>query len=130
MKSQESLFPDDWYRVSDRDLKRARLLLSANDLEGTGFNIQQAVEKRLKGFLLSTGWQLRRIHDLEPLLNEAIESDPAFESFRVACLKMNRYYVHERYPSSKPCGYTLEEMKQSLGAAEGLIALIDRLRAH
>lgn len=70
MKCEESRYPQDWFRVGDKELMRAQNLLNLEDLEGAGFNIQQAVEKYLKGYLLSQEWQLRRIHDLEVLLNE------------------------------------------------------------
>lgn len=70
MKREESRYPQDWFRVGDKELMRAQNLLNLEDLEGAGFNIQQAVEKYLKGYLLSQEWQLRRIHDLEVLLNE------------------------------------------------------------
>ena len=86
------------------------------------------MEKHLKGFLLSKGWQLRRIHDLEALLNHAIGYDPSFEPFRADCQKITRYYVRERYPTSIPSGYTADEMHQSLDAAQKLVAHINRLR--
>lgn len=82
MRREESRYPQDWFRIGDKELKRARNLLNLGDLEGAGFNIQQAVEKYLKGCLLSQGWELRRVHELEVLLNEAIIYDPSFEQFR------------------------------------------------
>lgn len=70
MKREESRYPQDWFRVGDKELMHAQNLLNLEDLEGAGFNIQQAVEKYLKGYLLSQEWQPRRIRDLEVLLNE------------------------------------------------------------
>ena len=121
MKRQESRYPEDWFRVGARELKRARLLLNGGDLGGAGFNAHQAVEKYLKGYLLSRGWELRRIHDLEALLNEALTHDAAFDTFRAACLKMNQYYLEERYPFTVPSELTEGEIKESLEAAEKLI---------
>ena len=121
MKRQESQYPEDWFRVGEKELKRASFLLAGTDLSGAGFNIHQAVEKYLKGYLLSRGWELRRIHDLEALLNEAVTHDAAFESFRAACLKMNQYYLEERYPFTVPSELTEGEIKESLEAAEKLI---------
>jgi HEPN domain-containing protein len=86
MRRKESLYPKDWFRIGAKELKRAENLLKLKDLTGAGFNIHQAVEKYLKGFLLSKGWELRRIHELEVLLNEAIVYEPSFEQFRDACL--------------------------------------------
>ncbi len=54
MRHEESSYPQDWFRVGNKELNRARYLLNGGDLDGTGFNIQQAVEKYLKGYLLSS----------------------------------------------------------------------------
>ena len=126
MRPEESQYPEDWFRIGDKELERAKNLLNLSDLEGTGFNIQQAVEKYLKGYLLSKGWKLKKIHDLEPLLNEAIPHEPSFEEFRATCLKITEYYVEERYPLTVVSELTEEEMKESLNTAE---TLIDKIRA-
>ena len=69
MPREESLYPGDWLRIAEKDLQRVPRLLSTDDPEAAGFYLQQAVEKFLKAFLLSKGWQLQRIHNLEALLN-------------------------------------------------------------
>lgn len=127
MRRRESRYPDDWFRVGEKELKRAKFLLRAPDLSGAGFNIHQTVEKYLKGFLLSRGWELRRIHDLEALLNEAGQHHSAFESFRPACRKMNQYYLEERYPYTVPSDLTKDEIEESLQAAEKLVREIRQL---
>ncbi len=48
MQREESRYPKDWFRIGDSKLKRAQYLLDGGDLEGAGFNIQQAVEKYLR----------------------------------------------------------------------------------
>ena len=88
MRREESLYPEDWFRIGDNELKRAKYLLDGADLVGAGFNVQQSIEKYLKGYLLSRGWELRRIHNLETLINEAIRYDPSFEQFRAVCQKI------------------------------------------
>ena len=75
MQPEESQYSEDWFRIGNKELDRAKNLFNLSDLGGAGFNIQQAVEKYLKGYLLSKGWKLKKIHDLEPLLNEAIPHD-------------------------------------------------------
>lgn len=42
------------------------------------FHIQQAVEKYLKAFLIFKGWELKKIHDIELLLTEAMNFDIEF----------------------------------------------------
>lgn len=127
MRREESHYPKDWFRIGDKDLQRAQNLLHLRDLEGAGFNIQQAVEKYLKGYLLSVGWQLRRIHDLETLLNEAIAYDPSFEEFRAACQKITQYYVEERYPFTVTSKLTRKEIEKSLAIAEEIIEKIKKM---
>jgi HEPN domain-containing protein len=81
-----------------RDFERVRARLDDSDLEDTAFHMQQALEKYLKAFLLSRGWKLKRIHDLEELLNEAIKHNREFERFRKTCQKVTGYYLIDRYP--------------------------------
>ena len=75
MKPKESMYPADWLRIAEKDITRVHQLLTLHDPEAAGFYLQQAVEKFLKAFLLSNGWALQRIHDLDPLLNEALTFD-------------------------------------------------------
>ncbi len=82
MPREESLYPADWLRIAEKDLGRVEHLLGVQDPEAAGFYLQQAVEKCLKAFLLSKGWDLERTHDLEALLNEALTHDPSLEQYR------------------------------------------------
>ena len=62
MPREESLYSADWLRIAEKDLGRVEHLLDVHDPEAAGFFLQQAVEKFLKAFLLSKGWELERIH--------------------------------------------------------------------
>lgn len=73
---QESTYPDDWLRLAAADLYRVSRRLEENDTADAAFHLQQALEKYLKGFLLSRGWRLERIHDLRALLEEAFGFAP------------------------------------------------------
>jgi len=126
MSPQESLYFADWLRIAEKDLRRAKRLLGDNDPEMAGFCLQQAVEKFLKAFLLSKGWQLRRIHDLEALLDEATTFDSTLGDFRDLCQKISAFYFVERYPLVVEAGVTDEDVRVSLEQADGLIG---RLRA-
>jgi len=124
MRREESRYPKDWFRIGDRELRRAQNLLRLGDLDGAGFNLQQAIEKYLKGYLLARGWELRRIHDLETLVNEAIIYDPSFEEFRAACQQITQFYIEERYPFTVSSELSEEEIKESLAITERLIGKI------
>ena len=125
MLREESLYPADWLRIAEKDLGRVKHLLAVHDLEAAGFFLQQAVEKFLKAFLLSKGWELERIHDLEVLLNEALAYDPSLEPFRAVCQKVTGFYFVERYPFVVEAGLTAEDVRTSLEQVRGLI---ERLR--
>ena len=79
----------------------------------------------MKAFLLSKGWKLKRTHDLEALLDEAVEHDSSLDQFRVACAAITSYYLIERYPLSVETGLTEGEVRKSLEAVRDLI---ERLR--
>lgn len=81
----------------------------------------------MKGFLLSKGWKLRRVHDLETLLNEVLDYDPSFEEFRQECLKITDYYLEERYPFTVASELTAEEVNKSLQTARKMIEKISTL---
>lgn len=121
MPHEESRYADDWFRIAEKDLARVGRALEDGDPELAGFCLQQAVEKFLKGFLLSKGWKLRRIHDLKALLDDATVYDPTLEQFRQACQKISRYYMVERYPLMMSTELTEEEVRASLEAVRGLI---------
>jgi len=75
MQRKESLYPADWLRIAEKDLARVEGLLDGGDSEMAGFCLQQAVENFLKAFLLAQGWQLRRIHDLDALLDDRVNKE-------------------------------------------------------
>ncbi|MEW6163026.1 MAG: HEPN domain-containing protein [Nitrospirota bacterium] len=95
---KESLYSPDWIKKAKKDLERVQKRFEDSDLEDAAFHLQQAIEKYLKSYLLSKGWKLKRIHDLEDLLDEAIKHNSGFERFRKTCQKVTGYYLIDRYP--------------------------------
>jgi len=124
MAREESLYPADWLRIAEKDLARAKHLLDIQDAEAAGFFLQQAAEKFLKAFLLSKGWKLERIHDLEALLNAALAHDPSMEQFRLACQKITGFYFVERYPFIIEASLTEDDVRSALDQVGGLIERI------
>jgi len=127
MPREESLYPADWLRIAEKDLGRVEHLLGVRDPEAAGFFLQQAMEKFLKAFLLSKGWELERIHDLEALLNEALAYDRSLEPFRTVYQEITGFYLVERYPLIVEAGLTEGDVRNSLKEVKGLI---EKLRAE
>ena len=86
-----------------------------------GFCLQQALEKFLKAFLLSKGWNLRRIHNLDARLDDTIEYDSTLEEFRGVCQKVTVFYISERYPFVIESGITKKDVLLSLDESNKLI---------
>ncbi len=124
---RESLLPADWFARGELDIRRAEILNANNDPEGAAFHLQQATEKYLKGFLIGKGWKLERTHDLEDLLDNAVDFDAGFEEFRSLCQEITEYYIEERYPMMVSSGLTVDEINAKVIKAKEFIG---RIRSH
>ena len=122
--ARESTLPKDWFVKAAQDMKRVDALLAINDEEGAGFHLQQAAEKYLKGYLLGRGWELKRTHDLDDLLDDALTFDQHFESFRDACRFSGEFYVSERYPFPLASNPPRVELDAALKKIQEMIAFI------
>jgi HEPN domain-containing protein len=120
-KYQNSLYPEDWKAVAQKDLSRVERNLSGNDIEAAGFFLQQALEKYMKAFLFEKGWQLRKIHNLSTLLDYAVEFGSQLEGFRSLCERLTGYYLTQRYPTFVAPKLTHEDIERDSGEARRLI---------
>ena len=77
-----------------------------------------------KRFLLSHGWALERIHDLEPLLNEALTFDTSLEAYRSVVQKITGMYFVERYPLMLEAGLSEKDVADALEQVTGLLDAI------
>lgn len=127
MQLNESLYPNDWLRIAEKDLIRAKHLLAIPDPEASGFYLQQSIEKFLKAFLLRKGWKLQKIHDLEALLNETLLYDNSYEKYRSVLQKITGFYFVERYPFTLDSELTKEDIQIALNEVK---PFIDSLRAY
>ena len=125
MPGTESTVPLDWFRQGDQDLQAAEILLAQNGpLPIVAFLFQQTVEKYLKGYLLSQAWPLRRIHDLEILIQEAIARDSSFAPFLTTCQQVTEYYIESRYPVGVTTVLVRSTLENDLLIIRALIGLI------
>ena len=123
-KDKDSYVPQHWFQKSDLDMKRSEILINNQDPEGAAFHLQQSIEKSLKGYLISKGWKLQRIHDLEDLLDYAVEFNREIEEFRTLCQEVTEYYIEERYPILISSALTEDEVRTKIGKAKELILKI------
>jgi len=116
----------EWFLRGDHDLQSARILVKQGGHTDTiAVLLQQATEKYLKGYLLTQGWRLKKIHDLEVLVSEAITHDKGFKQFLDFARKAAAFYLEVRYPPGPPTEYSEEEISDMLAQTEKLIAKIE-----
>ena len=85
------------------------------------------MEKFLKGFLLAHEWELRRIHGLDALLDDAVSYDPDLESYRSICQRISAFYLIERYPIARDAQITRQDVRNAIDRVQGPV---DRVREH
>jgi len=124
MRPEDSAYPRDWLGIAEKDLHRVSACLAAGDPELAGFCLQQAVEKFFKAFLLHSGWTLRRTHDLEALLDDAVTYSPDWEQYRPVCQRITKFYNLSRYPLLVASAPAAEEIRESESALQPLLAEI------
>lgn len=120
-KHIETSVADDWLMIARKDWRRIERNLRAHDVEASAFFLQQSLEKYLKGFLLSRKWRLRKVHELDALLDEAAKYKPELESFRDLCERVSGYYFAERYPPLGTLDLTSEDLKRDLEEARSFV---------
>jgi HEPN domain-containing protein len=124
MNEKEGLLSSEWISIARKDWNRVYHMLQYDDFEASGLFLQQSLEKYLKAFLLQQGWKLRKIHELDALLDEAVKFDPELENFRDLCERISGYYLAERYP---PLGHTYlthEDIENGLIEARKFIRMM------
>ena len=114
----------EWCAYARRDWRRVQALVEAADLEGAGFFLQQSLEKYLKAFLLDHGWQLRKTHVLNRLLDEAVVYRPGLEAYRQLCGRVSGYYLIDRYPGSGASELKSDQLAADAAESAALIRSI------
>ena len=124
MTAEESFVPAEWYAIAARDLGGAKALLADREelLPLAGMILQQAIEKYLKGYLLSKGWKLVRTHDLGELLKALVKHESDFEDFTDTCLRISGFYFENRYPLRVPTPINRANVEKLFIEADALIA--------
>ena len=91
----------EWVGKADADYAAALMLRRSRKKYSRDivcFHLQQCVEKYLKARLEEAGISFPRTHDLERLLDLAVQVEPAWTSLRTAMNNLADYAVEIRYP--------------------------------
>lgn len=91
-----------WLRQAEYDLKSAVYSLGGKFYSSSCFQAQQAGEKAVKAFLVSTGRRAILGHSVAVLLREAAEHNQEFEKIISFGRILDRYYITTRYPDALP----------------------------
>ena len=123
-KGEEFGKVEDWIKIARIDWQRVKRNLKENDVPAAGFYLQQCLEKYLKAFLLQHGWKLKKIHELDALLDEAIKYKPELTSFYELCERVTGYYLAERYPPFDDLGISVADVEKDMLEVKRLIQTI------
>lgn len=116
----------EWVKKAEHDLDAVvDILNGSGHPDVAGVLLQQAVEKYLKGYLISNGWKLEKTHDLKKLLDEAVKYNPAFDEYYDLLDILTGYYFEEKYPIGET-EVTLEDIEGNLKNARKLVAFIKK----
>jgi HEPN domain-containing protein len=120
-------YVQEWFQRAEGDLAAARVLSEASDVPARVAlaQLQQALEKALKGYLLSTGWSLERTHDLGYLLDEAAERLGDLSGEPRVCEIATQAYREERYPGVGGPGVSVDDPAPLVEEGAALIARLD-----
>ena len=90
----------EWFKFADADIDTVLLLkeMRPQHREIICYHCEQAVEKYLKGFLLSKGQIPPKIHDLTYLCNLCVEQNQDFSNILPQCSYLKQFGVQPRYP--------------------------------
>jgi HEPN domain-containing protein len=119
--------PADWFYLAQDRLKIADLAWQREGLTPAGVELlQEAVERYLKGYLVSQGWRLVKTHDLERLVSEAAAYDPKFQQFALLADELNRDFFTQHYPGGDwtDFGVNYEKLRADAGRLIELIVAV------
>lgn len=117
MNNDITKYVADWFTRAEDDLAAARILLEKGlSFNPVCFHAQQAAEKYLKGFLAHHEKHIRKIHDLEILVEECQHIVDSFGSLQNEAILLTQIYPKSRYPDDF-VEFRLEDAEKALEAA-------------
>ena len=118
--------PLDWLILARERLTSADALFQSLGATLSGIELlQEAIERFLKGFLISKGWKLQKIHNLSTLLDHAVTFDEQFKAHADLCENLTVQFWAQHYPGDdvSEVGLDYEILRNQ---SEQLVALVER----
>jgi len=116
--------PDELYAVAEMDIKTVDSLLTKPKYPEDQmysiicFHATQAVEKFLKGYIINNGKTVEKIHDLDVLLESAMETNNSFEKIKSDCMLLNTFAPKIKYSSRRII--TKQDMEKIIKSLENV----------
>jgi HEPN domain-containing protein len=121
----DSKVSSDWYVMSEKDRRSAQILLDADgDNEVICFHCQQAVEKSIKGYLVSQTGMLQDGHNLSKLVLKTMQYEPGFQQYKKDAAFLNSYYMETRYPSDDPMLISSEDVMECMRIMDRILLAV------
>ncbi|MFH1247173.1 MAG: HEPN domain-containing protein [Candidatus Micrarchaeota archaeon] len=126
MASEEIV--NEWLKLGKEDLELSEHLIKEGWFYRAALShLQQAVEKYTKAFLISKDWELRKIHDLEVLLDEAAKYEPKFKKYVELGRSLTAFYTESRYPPLNEDQPSKKEAEKLLSATKQFVKEIEKI---
>lgn len=91
--------PQHWILLAQERLEKADALFERFGSSYSGVELlQEAVERFLKGYLVSKGWRLIKTHNLPELVAEAASYDADFKRFLDFAASLTQQFWEQHYP--------------------------------
>ncbi len=120
----------DCLRTARKDWMSIYPMLEEANAEAAGYFLQQSLEKYLMAFLLQNGWKLRKVHELDSLLDDAVKYNPELKIFQGLCKRVSAYYIaYGNFPHAA-LGLTCENIVNDVREAEGFIKMMFSKKSH
>ena len=112
-------YAKSWFLRGDEDLSLIAAVSDEKDVSPNliCFHAQQAGEKYLKGFLAYHELHVRKVHDLQVLVEDCKTVDPAFVDLEESVEFLNQFYIESRYPDDYT-EFSSDEAREATEAAQ------------
>jgi HEPN domain-containing protein len=123
-KSLVTETPDELISNAERDIMTVKVLISKKfhpaDLmyNVISFHSTQAVEKLLKSYIIGSGKDVEKTHDLDDLQQTAMKIDASFAEIRKDCVTLNEFVPNVKYSDQAPI--TNQNIKKIIKSLEAV----------